>query len=65
MIRAVEHLLFAKEYAGEIEPERISLLISSRLSTLEQEAQRFATERKMPLWRALASVIYMNRRKAR
>ncbi|WP_245269645.1 hypothetical protein M728_000363 [Ensifer sp. WSM1721] len=65
MIRAVEHLLFAKEYAGEIEPERISLLISSRLSTLETEAQRFATERKMPLWRALASVIYMNRRKAR
>lgn len=65
MIRAVEHLLFAKEYAGEIEAERISLLISSRLSSLEQEAQRFATERKVPLWRALASVIYMNRRKAR
>ncbi|MDW9773041.1 hypothetical protein GOA89_14905 [Sinorhizobium meliloti] len=65
MIRAVEHLLFAKEYAGEIDSERIALLISSRLSTLEQEAQRFATERKMPLWRALASVIYMNRRKAR
>lgn len=65
LIRAVEHLVFAKEYVGEIEPERISLLISSRLSTLEQEAQRFATERKMPVWRALASVIYMNRRKAR
>nr|WP_289624622.1 DUF6551 family protein [Sinorhizobium sp. 7-81] len=65
LIRAVEHLLFAKEYAGEIEPERISLLISARLSTLEQEAQRFAAERKMPVWRALASVIYMNRRKAR
>ncbi|MEJ6845115.1 DUF6551 family protein [Sinorhizobium fredii] len=65
LIRAVEHLLFAKEYEGEIDPERIALLISSRLSTLGNEAQRFATERKMPLWRALASVIYMNRRKAR
>ena len=63
LIKAVEHLLNAKEYAGEIEAERISLLISARLPDLEKEAQRFAAERKMPMWRALASVIYMNRRK--
>lgn len=65
LIRAVEHLTFAKEYQGEIEPERISLLISARLSTLDSEAKRFAAERKVPFWRALASVIFMNRRKVR
>ncbi|WP_371813564.1 DUF6551 family protein [Ensifer sp. ENS07] len=65
LIKAVEHLLNAKEYAGEIEAERISALISVRLPDLEKEAKRFAAERKVPMWRALASVIYMNRRKVR
>jgi len=65
MIRAVETLLFAPEYKDEIDEGRIALLISAHLSTLEMEAGRFATERKVPLWRALASVIYMNKRKGR
>ncbi|WP_246723483.1 DUF6551 family protein [Rhizobium sp. ARZ01] len=65
LIKAVEHLLHAAEYKGELQADRIALLISSRLSTLEAEAKRFAAERKLPLWRALASVLFMNRRKAR
>lgn len=64
-IKAVEHLLFAPEYKGDIEAERIVLVLSAHASTLDQEAARFAAERKVPLWRALASVIYMNRRKTR
>lgn len=65
LIKAVEHLTFAKEYAGEIDAERLVLIIASRLSALEVEAARFAVERKMPRWRALASIIFMNRRKTR
>lgn len=65
MMKAVECLLFAEEYKGEIDAERIALVISASLSGLEQEAERFATERKVQLWRALASVIFMNRRKWR
>ncbi|MER9355528.1 hypothetical protein NKI61_19860 [Mesorhizobium sp. M0514] len=64
-IKAVEHLLFAAEYKGEMLPDRIALILSAHASTIDQEAARFSAERKVPLWRALASVIYMNRRKAR
>lgn len=64
-IKAVEHLLFAAEYKGELEPGRIAQIIAATQSTLQLEADRFATEKKVPGWRALASVIYMNRRKAR
>ncbi|MBB3297865.1 MULTISPECIES: DUF6551 family protein [unclassified Rhizobium] len=65
LIRAVEHLMFDKEYKGQIEPERISALISAMPDQIESEAKRFAAERKVPLWRAMASVLFMNRRKAR
>ncbi len=65
MIKAVELLLYSKEYEGQIDGERISLVISAKAEALESEAQRFATERKIPHWRAYASVIFMNRRKPR
>ncbi|MFC3074946.1 DUF6551 family protein [Shinella pollutisoli] len=65
MIKAVEHLLFAKEYQDDIDAERIGMVISARADALEKEAKRFSIERKVPFWRAYASVIFMNRRKAR
>ncbi|MFC3074664.1 DUF6551 family protein [Shinella pollutisoli] len=65
MIRGVECLVFAKEYAGEIDDDRISLIIRVKGEELEREAKRFAIERKVPFWRAYASVLFMNRRKAR
>lgn len=64
-IKAVEHLLHAPEYKGEIDAERIALVLSANASTIHAEAERFAAERRVPLWRALASVIFMNRRKTR
>lgn len=64
-IRAVEYLLFAPEYKGELAPDRIALILSANQSTIDDEAKRFAAERKVPVWRALASVIFMNRRKTR
>ncbi|MBB3608641.1 DUF6551 family protein [Rhizobium sp. BK602] len=65
LIRAVECLLFTSEYKGQIEADRISAVIQAMPEQIELEAKRFATERKVPLWRATASVIFMNRRKAR
>lgn len=65
MMKAVEYLLFAPEYKGEMDADRIALVISANASTIDQDAARFAAERKVPLWRALASVIYMSRRKTR
>ncbi len=65
LIRAVEHLLFAAEYKGEIEADRIAALYAAMPDFLETEARRFAAKRKAPVWRGLASVIFMNRRKAR
>jgi hypothetical protein len=65
MIKAVEHLMYAKEYADEIDAERIALTISAKGESLDNEAKRFSAERKVPFWRAYASVIFMNRRKQR
>lgn len=65
MIKAIECLLFAEEYKGEIDPERIVLVLNAMGDALLEEAARFAAERKMPRWRALASTIFMNRRKGR
>lgn len=65
MIKAVERLLFDKEYQGEIDGERIALIIQAKGEALENDAQRFSAERKVPYWRAYASVIFMNRRKPR
>lgn len=65
MIKAVEHLMFAREYAGEIDVERIALVISAKGESLDNEAKRFSAERKVPFWRGYASVVFMNRRKSR
>ena len=65
LIKGVEHLLYAPEYKDEIDDTRIVQVLSAHASTVDQEASRFAAERKVPRWRALASVVFMNRRKVR
>lgn len=65
LIKATEHLLFSKEYQSEIDADRISSVVIALGDKLETEAKRFAAERKVPIWRGTASVIFMNRRKGR
>lgn len=65
MIKAVEHLLFAKEYAGEITGAQVVRIAEFMGPSLANEAQRFAAERSLPIWRGLASVIFMNRKRVR
>lgn len=65
MIKAVEHLLHAEEYRTEIDADRISAVMQAMGATLLVETERFAAERRVQKWRAMASVIFMNKRKAR
>jgi hypothetical protein len=64
-IKAVEYLLFAPEYKDEITAEQIKTLLSLETLPLDREVSVFAAERKVPKWRAMASVLYQNRRRAR
>jgi hypothetical protein len=63
LIRAVEALLFEQEYKGEIAADRIATVIQAKGGKLENEAKRFAAERRSPMWRAYASVIFMSRKR--
>lgn len=63
LIKAVDHLLHADEYKTEIDGARIALVVTAMGNALLGETERFATERKVQRWRAMASVIFMNRRK--
>lgn len=65
LIKAVEHLLHAEEYRGEIDAERIVLIVAAMGEALSSETERFAAERKVSRWRAMASVIFMNKRRGR
>lgn len=65
LIKAVEHLLHADEYRNEIDAERIVLVLTALGPSILAEAERFAAERRVQKWRAMASVIFMNKRKAR
>lgn len=63
LIKAVDRLLFEQEYKGEIDAERIVLVVNAMGNSLLGETERFAAERKVQRWRAMASVIFMNRRR--
>src|SRR5690606_16982676 len=65
LIKAVEHLLYADEYKAEMNASRIAIIVSAMGNALLGETERFAAERRVQRWRAMASVIFMNRRKAR
>jgi hypothetical protein len=55
-LRAVEYILFDRDYAGSVEDADLTTAIRAGLETAEREASRFAAEHDMPLWRALAIV---------
>ncbi len=62
-IKAVEMLMFAPEYAGELSAEKIGLLMRLMGDDLITEAKRFSAEHKVPQYRAMASVLFMNRKR--
>ena len=64
-IKAVDLLLNGDEYRGDIKADVIAAVLQANAGSIDNEAKRFAAERKVPVWRALASVIFMNRRRRR
>ena len=65
-LRAVEHLLFAPEYRDDMDGDKVLQVLLWQAGAggpLEDEARRYAVERKLPMWRALASCIFMYRAK--
>jgi hypothetical protein len=64
-IKAVEMLLCEGEYAGQIEPSKISATIRAMGETADQEAKVFAAAHGIPAWRALGVILFKNRNKRR
>lgn len=63
-IKAVEHLLCSKEYAGSIKGEDVATILLDH-DGIQREAKRFALEHRLPYWRAMASVIFMRKGRRR
>ncbi|WP_158447784.1 hypothetical protein [Brucella gallinifaecis] len=63
MIRAIEHLLYSTEYRNQITENDLPDIIIGLGGRLATEAKRFSEEHKILQWRAIASIIFMNRRK--
>lgn len=61
-IRAVEFLLYNAEYKNKFSEEKLISLIKNNTIKLHDEMERFAAEHHVEKWRALASVINMNKR---
>ena len=61
-IRAVEALLFEPEFKGTITAERITLVMLAKGESLAREVETFAVTHRLPQWRAMASVIFINRK---
>ena len=61
-IKAVEALLFSPSYQDEVDLDRLGAAL--RLyPKLSKEAEVWATERKVPRWRGLTSILFQNARK--
>ncbi|MCW2309681.1 DUF6551 family protein [Rhodobium gokarnense] len=64
-IKAVETLLFAPEYAGQVDPGDIATTLRRLGRDAERQAALLAQEHRVPLWRALVTVLFRNTRKIR
>lgn len=64
-IKAVEMLLFDKEYAGHVGADDLTTAIRGLGAAAEHEAKVFAAAHSVPLWRALGIVLFRRARRGR
>lgn len=64
-MRAVEFLLYEKEYAGQVADADLTTTLRELGSDAERQARLYAAEHRVREWRGLAIVLYRNSRKAR
>jgi hypothetical protein len=64
-IRAVEMLMFDKEYAGDVDASAITTALIALGTEADREAQVFSSAHKVPLWRALGVVLFRRAKRGR
>ena len=64
-IKAVEHLLTADEFGGQVEAEDLTATILAHGAMAEAEAKRFAATHGCPVWKGLSSTWFQKARKRR
>lgn len=64
-VKAVEHLMTAEEFGGQIEGEDLTATILALGAAAEAEAKRFAATHGCPTWKGLASTWFQRCRKRR
>jgi hypothetical protein len=57
-IKAIEHLLYDEEFAGRISSGEIIQNLLKRSEYIAQQAKIFSATHRIPLWQALASVLF-------
>jgi len=62
-IRAAEMLLFDPDFTGKMTPAEISHILRELGPAAVSEAKLFAATHRIPLWRALGTVIFRRRKK--
>lgn len=65
LIKAVDTLLHETDYAGEIAPADLTLIIRARGAEAERDARGLALAKGLPHWRALAITLFRLKGKAR
>ena len=63
-IKATDRLLFNEEFAGKISAETITKVLLKFGDRLDHEAKILATTHRVPLWRAMAIVIFRHRKRS-
>ncbi|MEO1110554.1 MAG: hypothetical protein AAFX90_21835 [Pseudomonadota bacterium] len=64
-VKAVESLLFDKEYADALDPENLAATMRGATAVMEADIAAFKLAHKVPRWRAMAVVYFRNTRKKR
>lgn len=65
IIKAAEALMTDKQYAGQIDPGDLTTALRELASDAEGEARIFAAAHDVPLWKALAAILFKRCRRGR
>lgn len=65
IIKASEALMCDREYAEHVDPEDLTTVIRAGANDAEGEARVFAAAHNVPLWKALAAILFKRCRRGR
>lgn len=65
LIKAVDHLLHAEEFGGQVAAPALVQALTASAATLPGEAAVFAATHKVPVWKATAAVLFRKTKERR